>query len=77
MYVNEWISYECPDEGTRTPNIRNSSTRSHASEEENRTRIEIELLAGEVFDGILILYTCVGVRLEKEGRPSFKNMSVF
>jgi hypothetical protein len=39
--------------------------------------LEIELLAGEVFDGILILYTCVGVRLEKEGRPSFKNMSLF
>jgi hypothetical protein len=39
--VNEWISYECSDEaaGTCTPNIRNSSTRSHASEGENRTRI--------------------------------------
>jgi hypothetical protein len=34
MDVNEWISYECSDEGTCTPNIRNSSTRSHASEEE-------------------------------------------
>jgi hypothetical protein len=38
MDVNEWISYECSDEGTCTPNIRNSSTRSHASEGENRTR---------------------------------------
>ena len=25
MDVNEWISYECLDEGTCTPNIRNSS----------------------------------------------------
>ena len=30
--------YECSDEGTCTLNIRNSSTRSHASEGENRTR---------------------------------------
>ena len=38
MDVNEWISYECSDEGTCTPNIHNSSTRSHPSEGENRTR---------------------------------------
>ena len=38
MYVNEWISYECSDEGPYTPNIRNSSTRSHASEGENRRK---------------------------------------
>ena len=38
MDVNEWMSYECSDEGTCTQNIRNSSTRSHPSEEENRTR---------------------------------------
>jgi hypothetical protein len=38
MDVNEWINYECSDEGTCTPNIHNSSTRSHASEGENRTR---------------------------------------
>jgi hypothetical protein len=38
MDVNEWISYEYSDEGTYTPNIRNSSTRSHLSEEENRSR---------------------------------------
>ena len=37
MYVNEWISYECLDEGTCTPYIRNSSTRSHPSEGGNRT----------------------------------------
>jgi hypothetical protein len=38
MNVNEWMSYECSDEGTYTQNIKGSSTRSHASEEENRTR---------------------------------------
>ena len=38
MDVNKWISYECSDEGTCTLNIRNSSTRSHASEGEYRTR---------------------------------------
>ena len=38
MDVNEWISDEYSDEGTCTPNIRNSSTHSHASEGENRTR---------------------------------------
>jgi hypothetical protein len=31
--MNEWISYECSDEeGTCTLSIRNSSTRSRASE---------------------------------------------
>jgi hypothetical protein len=40
MDVKEWMNYECSDEGTCTPNIRNSSTLSHASEGENRT-IEI------------------------------------
>jgi hypothetical protein len=41
MDVNEWMAYESsdePDEGTRTQNIHHSSTRSHTSEEENRTR---------------------------------------
>jgi ribonuclease PH len=38
MDVNEWISYECSDEGTCTRNIRYSSTRSHAAKGENRTR---------------------------------------
>jgi hypothetical protein len=38
MHVNEWICYECSDEGTCTPNIRNSSTRSHALEGGNRSR---------------------------------------
>ena len=38
MDVNEWMSYECSDEGTYIHNIHNSSTRSHASEDENRTR---------------------------------------
>jgi hypothetical protein len=38
MDVNECISYECSDEGTCTPTIHNSYTRSHASEGENRTR---------------------------------------
>jgi hypothetical protein len=37
MDVNEWMSYECSDEGTNTQNIHNSSTRLHPSEEENRT----------------------------------------
>jgi hypothetical protein len=36
--VNEWISYECSDEDTCTPKIRNSSTRSHALEGGNRSR---------------------------------------
>ena len=34
MDVNEWMSYECSDEGTCTQNIHYSSTRSHASEED-------------------------------------------
>ena len=38
MHANEWICYECSDEGTCTPNIRNSSTRSHVLEGGNRTR---------------------------------------
>jgi hypothetical protein len=38
MYVNEWMSYECSDEGTYTQIIHNTSTRSHVSEGENRTR---------------------------------------
>ena len=37
MHVNEWISYECSDEGPYTPNIRNSSTR-HALDGRNRRR---------------------------------------
>ena len=37
MDVNEWMNYECSDEGTYTQNIRNSSIRLHPSEEENRT----------------------------------------
>jgi hypothetical protein len=41
MDVNEWISYECSDEGTCTPNIRSSSARSHALEEE----IAVEIAA--------------------------------
>jgi hypothetical protein len=32
--VNEWRSYECPDEGTHTQKIHNSSTRSHPSKDE-------------------------------------------
>jgi hypothetical protein len=42
MDVNE--TYECSDEGTHTQNIRSSPTRSHASEEENRTRNQQENL---------------------------------
>ena len=38
MDVNEWMNCECSDEGAYTPNIRNSSTHSHTSEGENRTR---------------------------------------
>jgi hypothetical protein len=38
MHVNEWMSYECLDEGTHTQNIRYSFTHSHASEEENCIR---------------------------------------
>jgi hypothetical protein len=38
MHVNEWITYECSDAGTCTPNIHNSSTRSHASEGGNCSR---------------------------------------
>ena len=37
MDVNEWIGYECSDEGPCTSNIRNSSTR-HALEGRNRRR---------------------------------------
>jgi hypothetical protein len=40
MYVNEWMSYECSDEGTCIQNIHNPSTRPQASEEENRTSQE-------------------------------------
>jgi hypothetical protein len=41
MDVNEWISCECSEVGTCTPNIGNSSTHSHASEGE----IELEITA--------------------------------
>ena len=34
MDVNEWMGYECTDEGTHAQNINYSSTRSDASEEE-------------------------------------------
>jgi hypothetical protein len=37
MDVNKGISYECSDEDTYTQHIHISSTRSHASEEKNRT----------------------------------------
>ena len=37
MYVNEWMSQEYFDEGTDTQSIHNLFTRSHPSEEENRT----------------------------------------
>jgi hypothetical protein len=36
MAANEWMSWGCLDEGATTQNIRNSSIRSHPSEEENR-----------------------------------------
>jgi hypothetical protein len=36
--VNDWMSRECSDEGTHTQNIHYSSTQSHPSEEEYRTR---------------------------------------
>jgi hypothetical protein len=40
MDVNEWMSHECSDEGIHTPDIYNSSTHSHAPEDENHiTRI--------------------------------------
>jgi hypothetical protein len=35
MDVNEWMSYECSDEGTHAQSIHNSYTRSHQSEGEN------------------------------------------
>jgi hypothetical protein len=38
MDVNEWMNYECSDEGTYSQNNHNSSTHSHTSEEENRAR---------------------------------------
>jgi hypothetical protein len=38
MDANEWMSYKCSDKDTHTQNIHNSSTRSHASEEETRNR---------------------------------------
>jgi hypothetical protein len=34
--VNEWMSYECSDKRTYSQNIHNSSTHSHAPEEETR-----------------------------------------
>ena len=34
MDVNEWISYECSDEGTYTRNISYSSTRVHMQQNE-------------------------------------------
>ena len=50
MDVNEWMSYECSDEGACTQSIPNSSTRSHTSEEENRTKIAAKI---EIFAAIL------------------------
>ena len=37
--VNEWMHYECSNEGAYIQNNDNSSIRSHASKVENRTRI--------------------------------------
>ena len=55
MHVNEWISYECSDEDTQTQIIRNSSTRSHASEGENRTRnrSKLQVQTGLINDSTL------------------------
>jgi hypothetical protein len=52
---NEWISYECSDEDTQTQIIRNSSTRSHASEGENRTRnrSKLQVQTGLIKDSTL------------------------
>jgi hypothetical protein len=36
--VNEWLRYECSDEGTYTQKNHNSSTHSHISKEENHIR---------------------------------------
>jgi hypothetical protein len=38
MYVNEWMSYACSDEGTYSHNIHDSYAHSHPSEEENLTQ---------------------------------------
>jgi hypothetical protein len=47
MDVNEWISYECSDEGPCTSNIRNSSTRQSAcirrmkSQEKSQQKLQV------------------------------------
>jgi hypothetical protein len=41
MYVNEWMNYECSNQGTyrvHTQNIHNSSTRPYASEDRTGNR---------------------------------------
>ena len=56
MDVNEWMSYECSDEGTHTQNIRNSSTRSHASEEEIALEITAKISSvngGSILENVL------------------------
>jgi hypothetical protein len=46
MDVNEWMSYECLDDGIHTRNIQNSSTRSHLSEEEFALEITTKCING-------------------------------
>ena len=63
MYVNEWMSYECSDEGTYTQNIYNSPTRFiHASKDENHTRNRNKIckfsLYPSMFLGCLASYKC-------------------
>jgi hypothetical protein len=47
MDVNEWISYECSDEGTCTPNIRNSSILVHMHQKK-KIALEISVKNGSV-----------------------------
>jgi hypothetical protein len=69
MDVNEWMSYECSDEGPYTQNIHNSSTRSHPSEEENRSgnrsgnRNKIASVIGPSADHSLNIITIFTLRL--------------
>ena len=53
--VNEWIRYVYSDEGTCTPNIHNSSARSHASERENRSMFPFLLNAQAPVNSVVSL----------------------
>ena len=68
MDVNEWMSYESSDEGRCTQNIHHSSSRSHTSEDENRTRNRSKDCTSvkAMLHGAIFLATCSAILLLRD-----------